>query len=69
MDKNKKEQCLVRTIMLDLILEPIFLQEKEPQRFVTLKWAMVSTMTGAGMIVAYIVGKLYHLGNRDMESL
>lgn len=50
------------------ILEPISLQEKEPQRFVTLKWAMVSTMAGAGMIVAYIVGKLYHLGNRDLET-
>lgn len=43
-------------------------QEKEPQRMITLKWALVSTMAGAGFVVAYIVGIYYKLSPHALEG-
>ncbi len=42
--------------------------DEEPQRYKSLKWAMVATMAGAGLIVAYVVGKLYELDRYGIES-
>jgi len=43
------------------------ISDTEPQRLKSLKWAMVATMSGAGLIVAYVVGKLYELDRYGIE--
>ena len=49
------------------ILEPTTSQEQEPQKMASLKWAMVSTMAGLGLIVAFVVGKYFHLDRYEID--
>ena len=40
----------------------------EPQRMTSLKWALVSTMAGLGLIVGFIVGKLYNIDSWQISK-
>ena len=50
------------------ILSPVKPVDEEPQRMKSLKWAMVAIMGGAGFIVAYVVGKMYGMSWRELDS-
>ncbi|WP_075591411.1 DUF6249 domain-containing protein [Labilibacter marinus] len=49
------------------ILSPVKPVDDEPQKMKSLKWALVATMAGAGLIVAYIVGDLYGFDRYGIE--
>ncbi|MGQ1787724.1 DUF6249 domain-containing protein [Saccharicrinis sp. GN24d3] len=52
------------------ILTPVTSADEEPQRMKSLKWAMVASMVGLGMIVSFIVGKTFGMDTwRINESL
>jgi hypothetical protein len=50
------------------ILETTQAQEKEPHSMKSLKWALVATMAGLGLIVAFLVGKHFDLDRWRMED-
>ncbi len=50
------------------ILKPVQQIDDEPQTLKSLKWAMVATMAGLGMIVAYIVGDFYGMDDYGIEK-
>ncbi|MCW3789324.1 DUF6249 domain-containing protein [Plebeiibacterium sediminum] len=49
------------------ILQPVQQVDDEPQTLKSLKWALVATMAGLGLIVAYVVGNIYGLEGYHLE--
>ncbi len=49
------------------ILQPVQQVDDEPQTLKSLKWALVATMAGLGMIIAYVVGNIYGVDGHHIE--